>query len=121
MKLNPVFKAKWVAALRSGKYEQDSEALFSPSSGGYCCLGVACHISGQRPSHIAYRTMPSRVMAAKWFDVEPKDLLPHRIAPSRTNSAAFSIIYGDRKTDLVQLNDTGVPFSTIADLIEEQM
>lgn len=121
MKLNPDFKAKWVAALRSGKYEQDSGALFSPSSGGYCCLGVACHISGQRPSRLKNKKMPSRIMAAKWFDVKSKDLPPHSTVSSQTYYDAFLIIYRDTKTDLAHLNDTRVPFSTIADLIEEQM
>src|ERR1043165_7751454 len=30
---------KWVAALRSGKYKQGRDVLYSPK--GYCCLGVA--------------------------------------------------------------------------------
>lgn len=36
--------AKWVIALRSGKYKQTFGAL--RDSNGYCCLGVACQISG---------------------------------------------------------------------------
>lgn len=47
-KLDPKFKKKWVAALRSGKYKQTQGALrkaFGPGeSGGYCCLGVACDL-----------------------------------------------------------------------------
>ena len=31
---------KWLMALRSGKYEQGTQAL--QSKDGYCCLGVAC-------------------------------------------------------------------------------
>lgn len=41
---------KWVAALRSGEYEQTKGALRRDGgdSGrvGYCCLGVACDVSG---------------------------------------------------------------------------
>lgn len=37
-KMNPEVKAKWLDALRSGKYEQGFRALCS--SGKYCCLGV---------------------------------------------------------------------------------
>lgn len=35
----------WVEALRSGKYQQTRRAL-RDGFGGYCCLGVACKISG---------------------------------------------------------------------------
>jgi hypothetical protein len=43
-KLNPEFKAKWLAALRSGEYKQGSNKLIYGDK--YCCLGVACAISG---------------------------------------------------------------------------
>lgn len=34
-------KAKWVAALRSGKYQPTRRRL-KDEEGGYCCLGVYC-------------------------------------------------------------------------------
>lgn len=43
---------KWVAALRSGDFAQTRGALHraenhaSGEPGGYCCLGVACEVSG---------------------------------------------------------------------------
>jgi hypothetical protein len=37
-------KQAWVAALRSGEYEQAQHQLHT--SHGYCCLGVLCDISG---------------------------------------------------------------------------
>ena len=40
VKLPPEFKAAWVAALRSGKYQQATEVLKNPD-GHFCCLGVA--------------------------------------------------------------------------------
>ena len=48
-KMNPEFKAKWLAALRSGEYKQIEGALrlVEYDKVGYCCLGVACEISGQ--------------------------------------------------------------------------
>lgn len=46
-KLPKAFKRKWVAALRSGKFQQGSCALYT---GGkppeFCCLGVACRVAG---------------------------------------------------------------------------
>jgi hypothetical protein len=35
-------KEKWVAALRSGNYQQARNGL--KKGGGYCCLGVLCDI-----------------------------------------------------------------------------
>lgn len=40
------FKTKWIAALRSGEYIQGMTYLFNEDTGNYCCLGVACIISG---------------------------------------------------------------------------
>lgn len=37
-------RKKWVKALRSGKYEQTTGRL--TRDGKYCCLGVACDVSG---------------------------------------------------------------------------
>lgn len=38
------FAEKWIAALRSGKYNQTRGSLRDQF--GYCCLGVACVING---------------------------------------------------------------------------
>jgi hypothetical protein len=35
----------WIEALRSGEYEQGRDHLRDPD-GGYCCLGVLCHLVG---------------------------------------------------------------------------
>ena len=40
-------KAKWIEALRSGKYKQAQSVLRHNDGSGYCCLGVLCDISGQ--------------------------------------------------------------------------
>lgn len=46
-KLPIAFKEKWVAALRSGKYNQGKHELYSgEDENSYCCLGVACRVAG---------------------------------------------------------------------------
>ena len=45
MSVNKERVAALVAALRSGRYEQGHNRL-KDEYGGYCCLGVACDISG---------------------------------------------------------------------------
>ena len=41
--MNPEIKAQWLAALRSGEYEQGKMVL--SNSGQYCCLGVLCELA----------------------------------------------------------------------------
>jgi hypothetical protein len=45
-KLPTKFKARWIAALRSGKYKQGDGRLYSAEDDTYCCLGVASRIAG---------------------------------------------------------------------------
>lgn len=55
-KLPPVFKKKWLEALRSGKYKQGAKRLkvISPEHDiSYCCLGLACIVMGHRPATIS--------------------------------------------------------------------
>lgn len=40
-RIDPETKAEWVAALRSGKYEQGKYTLRTPDN-KFCCLGVYC-------------------------------------------------------------------------------
>lgn len=40
-KLPKVFKRRWIAALRSGKFKQTESNLYDSSENAYCCLGVA--------------------------------------------------------------------------------
>ena len=43
--MNADLKRKWLAALRSGKYQQAKAALHRQGD-GFCCLGVLCDVSG---------------------------------------------------------------------------
>lgn len=43
--MNAELKAKWVEALRSGKYQQGREQL-NEADQLFCCLGVLCEIEG---------------------------------------------------------------------------
>ena len=65
-----MFRRKWIRALRSGKYEQAYHALRRGT--GFCCLGVACDVSGltewkKRPDGYffqyfrAWTTLPPKV------------------------------------------------------------
>lgn len=43
--MNADLKAAWIAALRSGDYQQTTGILRDKD--GFCCLGVACIVGGQ--------------------------------------------------------------------------
>ena len=49
-KLDPAFKAKWVAALRSGEFKQHRGSFTDGQA--FCCLGVAAVLCGVSPVHM---------------------------------------------------------------------
>lgn len=44
LEMDPAIRARWVAALRSGEYEQGRHQLRT-DHGGLCCLGVLCELA----------------------------------------------------------------------------
>ncbi len=109
-------KAQWIAALRSGEYRQGEGKL--RDGGNYCCLGVLCdivdpgaweddtffydgrYVGGSLPGSIALSTLGE---AGPFPNVD--GILPFE---DRTNSVV----------SLAMLNDDGMPFDRIADIIE---
>lgn len=109
--MNADIKAKWVAALRSGEYEQGAGALRS-SSDRFCCLGVLCDLHAKETgtewddcNYLAYTTdLPPDVRA--WvggFDPMTK------------------LTIEGRKELPEMHNDGGRTFAQIAGAIEEQL
>ena len=118
---------KWVAALRSGEYEQTVGHL--QTEHGHCCLGVLCDLHlretgrgdwrppgrGDSPHTRCYRdglgvdgeyTPPAGVR--EWADMEDDPKLSFRLG------------FGTEIYEIVNLNDGGLSFARLADLIEEQ-
>jgi hypothetical protein len=96
-KLPEDFKQRWVAALRSGEYEQGKNELHRDDK--FCCLGVACVVAGYTSDQLLTEFIP------KDFDKVPVILVDE----------------GDIPTDLANMNDRGQPFSEIADYIEQNL
>lgn len=106
----------WVEALRSGKYRQTDAAL--RRGDGFCCLGVACDISG----------------LGEWSDTDVDGKVIYRVgeepAPNYLPKAVVSWLgvagYNPRvKVDggtevLAMMNDNGSSFTEIADIIESE-
>lgn len=57
--INPEFKAKWIAALRSGEYTQGIANLYTDESDSFCCLGVAGLIAGVPKERMNRKTNPT--------------------------------------------------------------
>lgn len=118
--MKPEIKAQWLEALRSGKYAQTKAAL--QTAEGFCCLGVLCDLYSKetgteweppRGDNGKFKVMlgssgglPGEVM--KWSGVLNRyGALPEWFPKDR-----------DDYNFLANLNDSGMPFNQIADIIE---
>jgi hypothetical protein len=112
---------KLVEALRSGRWEQaDGQLRFGDK---YCCLGVACAISGvgefgnglsiDRDTFVTTDMQDRRETASA--------ILPERVKKLLGWSADTGLVTirdrSGRKPTLTELNDEGFTFAQIADII----
>lgn len=102
----------WLDALKSGKYKQTKEVLFSSMEDAYCCLGVACIIAG---------LLPIRVGDTDYTRFEDQEnVLPESIV----EKMSFRGTGGEKRNTLdssealYRLNDQGVSFVEIAKIVE---
>jgi hypothetical protein len=113
-----------VAALRSGRYKQTKFAL--RNSRGHCCLGVACEISGlgeftclrtfhEVADHI-FKTLSEQATGVLPIDIA--DYYGLTVEGHFTNAV---VVDHTTYPSLVAMNDAGIPFSTIADVIEANL
>ena len=116
-------KAKWVEALRSGKYTQARHAL--KGDRGFCCLGVLCDISGvgKWDEYSAYvcgvrrSTVGLTVPMHEYIGTNRSPYIP----AANLTEEEKTLLGRDRPTRcicLTALNDAGISFERIADLIE---
>lgn len=95
-------RKEWIESLRSGEYDQGNEALATTYPGSddepnFCCLGVYCAMQGTPNEVMHFRHWPEEV----GVDIEKK-----------VGIVEFEIEF------LAELNDHGVPFTGIADVIQ---
>lgn len=112
--MNKRVKKKWLIALRSGIYRQ-AEGKLNDGRQSFCCLGVLCDIHsketgkdwdvGNNCKNYMGRTgdLPGEVM--KWAGLR-------HTAPACVHR---------KGRDLATLNDEGVGFKAIANVIEKQL
>lgn len=102
--------SKWTDALRSGKYKQCKKQL--RNAGRHCCLGVLCEVRGYiREGAGSYRNSVTIIDRDMDRDTDlPPEFRGEGYLPFTDRNNAF--------TSLVMLNDGGLTFSQIADVIE---
>jgi hypothetical protein len=102
---------KWVAALRSGQYQQGQGFLRSADN-KYCCLGVGYEVAG-----------------GKWYAETQAGFVPDYYITDSGDFGRLSDEYldlfgfGSRlpQEHLIALNDNGESFAKIADMVEERL
>lgn len=123
MAMNPEIKARWVAALRSGEYEQASGCLRAVGDDdanktlGFCCLGVLCNLHAEAHPRIAAKeTNADRYL-------RESALLPELVREwARLPFArGAEVEINGFMAALTHHNDNGATFAQIADAIEEQL
>lgn len=109
-KIDPEFKKKWVAALRSGRYRQGHGLLRQESSDGkpeYCCLGVAYNVATRGKGWTLRPGNSALTASGEGAYLNKEDAM---YIPTRTQAR------------LVQLNDGEKwDFKRIADWIEKYL
>jgi hypothetical protein len=115
--MNPEIKAKWVEALRSGKYSQTQHVLRNEN--GMCCLGVLADIvdpegwarDGEDWEHHKCIDLP-----AADFCEQVGLPVPHN--PYDYLDEKMPVVITTR---LAGMNDSGQTFAEIADVIEKEL
>lgn len=114
----------WVAALRSGVYEQTRGELRDKN--GFCCLGVACDIYNRETGKGSWCQRPDGVVdfidgaaersvgiltdeVRRWFGLR-----------ACNGSYGIAALTHNRGYALSDLNDGGASFGEIADIIERE-
>ena len=111
--MDPVIKAKWIAALRSDNYQQGSGTLRT-NDNKFCCLGVLCDIvdpAGWDDNDAVHFYSYSYSYEGDW----------NGLVPPANLTAKLGLLDGEVDT-LTELNDSArLTFSEIADWIEAHL
>ena len=118
-------RAAWIAALRSGKYQQTKGALCRIAEDGsksYCCLGIGCVVAIELGLDLRVGKFGEKLeFGMEWKTVVMPEEVIALFGMKRYNGGFYG--YRLDKDDepcscLSELNDHGFDFSQIADFIE---
>lgn len=108
------FKAKWLEALRSGRYKQGQGFLRCGDE--YCCLGVALDIINPKGWS---RRNPEHQDSAIFVHEASQDTLSGK-SDSFVDTGEVPL-NGLDQIDLANMNDDGLSFGEIANFIEKNL
>lgn len=120
--MNPIVKAKWVAALRSGEYEQGIGQLRLGNT--FCCLGVLCDIYAKESETVWESRNPPSLGEVCYSFLSAYGLPPQEVVIwAELDLREPVLTYGlETGVELTTLNDDlMLDFKQIADLIEDQL
>lgn len=106
------FRADWITALRSGKYQQTKHVL--QDNEGYCCLGVACALYD---CHVESLESRKAVYSFQGITKNCYAIDGEKEFPSLKVVDAIGLTH-DNLTTLAIMNDAGKSFEEIADRLE---
>lgn len=121
-------KKRWVEALRSGEFKQGTGALYNPDTGEHCVLGILCELAvqdGVVQRHDHEHGGPS-VYGNLGGDDSDVVVPPEVIEWAGLDSCIplveyFDEEYGNTYEAVAEMNDRGLSFKYIAELIEEDI
>lgn len=125
-KMDPTIKARWVAALRSGDYEQGHGRLHTrgpKDTSMFCCLGVLCDLATQD------NIVSEVIELSTWDDVaviydDDESWLPTSVVEWSGVDHQGTFAEGNHIHEfstLAELNDSGATFEHLATIIEEYL
>ena len=115
---------EWVAALRSGEWQQGTGRLCSLDADGtkrYCCLGVALALQGrlnEEGGDIACTVRLAAAMPTADFLVEPVTTTWEDVDGDHFNISVTSARHDGKLKAVSELNDNRWSFDEIADALE---
>lgn len=115
--LDKKIKAKWLKALRSGKYKQTRKGtLYNKKSNAYCCLGVLQHSIDNKVED------GFDVPTSEWYDKKLGVDLDTVSVKSVGGRAKANFQYASVQDVLTDFNDKAkYNFAKIADWIEKHL
>jgi len=127
---NAEFKAKWLEALRSGEFKQTTGTLRAGDS--YCCLGVACEVARReglvKAEWVKGTPVNPYINQDTFYFDEASGALPPSVSGYLTNEddPVTKVTASDDDCEysgrtLSALNDSGMTFLEIADIIEKDI
>ena len=108
----------WSDALRSGRFEQTTGSLSRTDRNAHCCLGVLCELAVESGADVEI----TQTTLSTQYDGEVMHLPPAVMQWAGIHTAAGFLISNrddSRVPSLVSLNDNGMGFGKIADIIDD--